>query len=135
MIGSKGEGDEQTALDELIDLILSPSPSIRDKDIDFELVYALHNFVATVVGQCNMSKGEALILLDDSNSYWWLVRNTRMGPSDGIGYVPADHVETPLWLDSTNTGIWRWITGRRTFRIPNPLAKLEDLVSSPSDTR
>ena len=44
------------------------------EDIDFEFVYALHTFVATVEGQANATKGDAMVLLDDSNSYWWLVR-------------------------------------------------------------
>lgn len=44
------------------------------EDIDFELVYALHTFTATVEGQANATKGDAMVLLDDSNSYWWLVR-------------------------------------------------------------
>lgn len=44
------------------------------EDIDFDFVYALHNFVATVEGQANAIKGDTMVLLDDSNSYWWLVR-------------------------------------------------------------
>ena len=44
------------------------------EDIDFEFVYALHTFVATVEGQANATKGDNMMLLDDSNSYWWLVR-------------------------------------------------------------
>ena len=44
------------------------------EDIDFEFVYALHTFVATVEGQANATKGDTMTLLDDSNSYWWLVR-------------------------------------------------------------
>lgn len=44
------------------------------EDIDFEFVYALHSFTATVEGQANATKGETMVLLDDSNSYWWLVR-------------------------------------------------------------
>lgn len=47
------------------------------EDIDFEMVYALHHFSATVEGQANASKGEHMVLLDDSNSYWWLVRIVR----------------------------------------------------------
>lgn len=43
-------------------------------DIDFDFVYALHTFVATVEGQANATKGDTMVLLDDSNSYWWLVR-------------------------------------------------------------
>ena len=44
------------------------------EDIDFDFVYALHTFVATVEGQANAGKGDTMVLLDDSNSYWWLVR-------------------------------------------------------------
>lgn len=49
------------------------------EDIDFEFVYALHTFVATVEGQANASKGDTMVLLDDSNSYWWLVRVVKDG--------------------------------------------------------
>lgn len=55
------------------------------EDIDFEFVYALHTFVATVEGQANATKGDTMVLLDDSNSYWWLVRvvkDTSIGTSD-----------------------------------------------------
>ena len=44
------------------------------EDISFEFVYALHTFVATVEGQANATKGDTMVLLDDSNSYWWLVK-------------------------------------------------------------
>lgn len=44
------------------------------EEIDFDFVYALHTFVATVEGQANATKGDNMVLLDDSNSYWWLVR-------------------------------------------------------------
>jgi hypothetical protein len=47
---------------------------LETEDIDFEFVYALHTFVATVEGQANATKGDTMVLLDDSNSYWWLVR-------------------------------------------------------------
>ncbi|KAJ3096733.1 hypothetical protein HK100_005502 [Physocladia obscura] len=52
--------------------------------IDYALVYALHSFVATLEGQVCVLKGDPLALLDDSNSYWWL-----------IGYIPAENIETP----------------------------------------
>jgi hypothetical protein len=78
------------------------------EDIDFEFVYALHTFVATVEGQANATKGDTMVLLDDSNSYWWLVRVVKdgsIGMHDSIqmvsslisiiGYLPAEHIETP----------------------------------------
>jgi len=49
------------------------------EDIDSEFVYALHTFVATVEGQANATKGDTMVLLDDSNSYWWLVRVVKDG--------------------------------------------------------
>jgi hypothetical protein len=49
------------------------------EDIDFEFVYALHTFVATVEGQANATKGDTMVLLDDSDSNWWLVRVVKDG--------------------------------------------------------
>lgn len=60
------------------------------EDIDFEFVYALHNFVATVDGQANAAKGDTMVLLDDSNSYWWLVRVVKdgsIGRFDGCDHL------------------------------------------------
>jgi len=50
--------------------------SIPDPNIDFSLVYALHTFVAT--------------LLDDSNSYWWLIKVLK---TSEVGYIPAENIE------------------------------------------
>src|SRR3954465_1588880 len=69
---------------------LSSSPSIPDEDIDFDLVYALHTFQATVEGQASVEKGDSLTLLDDSNSYWWLVKVLK---NDEVGYIPAENIE------------------------------------------
>lgn len=71
---------------------------LRDtEDIDFEFVYALHTFIATVEGQANATKGDTMVLLDDSNSYWWLVRVVK---DSSIGiiiacsfWMPVDHAE------------------------------------------
>jgi hypothetical protein len=83
---------------------------LKIEDIDFEFVYALHTFVATVEGQANATKGDTMVLLDDSNSYWWLVRVVKdssigmlvprrhLGLSANTvtpGYLPAEHIETP----------------------------------------
>jgi hypothetical protein len=66
-------------------------------------MYALHSFAATVEGQANATKGDMLVLLDDTNSYWWLVRivkdhsvgnefdDNQLMP----GYLPAETIETP----------------------------------------
>ncbi|KAK5122175.1 hypothetical protein LTR85_004421 [Meristemomyces frigidus] len=89
--------------DDADDAFLNPDPRFVDtgwggeclreaEDIDFEFVYALHTFVATVEGQANATKGDTMVLLDDSNSYWWLVRVVK---DSSIGYLPAEHIETP----------------------------------------
>ncbi|KAI9486927.1 MAG: hypothetical protein EXX96DRAFT_474547 [Benjaminiella poitrasii] len=64
---------------------------IPDENIDFDLVYALRTFVATTDGQTSVVKGDALVLLDDSNSYWWLVK-----ASSETGYIPAENIEMPF---------------------------------------
>ncbi|KAF4119753.1 SH3 [Geosmithia morbida] len=87
----EGDTDGDDLDDDMLDRI-SSSPSIEDEDIDFEFVYALHTFVATVEGQANATKGDTMVLLDDSNSYWWLVRVVK---DSSIGYLPAEHIETP----------------------------------------
>ncbi|KAL9934594.1 hypothetical protein V8E36_006369 [Tilletia maclaganii] len=83
-----GEFEEDMEEDEF-----SSSPSIPDENIDFDLVYALHNFIATVEGQATVHKGNSLTLLDDSNSYWWLVRVLK---TQEVGYIPAENIETPV---------------------------------------
>lgn len=70
----------------------SSSLSIPNESIDFDLVYSLHTFVATVDGQANVVKGDSLFLMDDSNSYWWLVRVLK---TQEVGYIPAENIETP----------------------------------------
>ena len=86
---------DQTDGDDSTDESMSSSPICEDIDIDFELTYALHTFVATVEGQINVSKGDILVLLDDSNPYWWLVRRKEHRSSADVGYLPAEFVEMP----------------------------------------
>ncbi|KAI8884715.1 hypothetical protein K501DRAFT_312534 [Backusella circina FSU 941] len=71
---------------------MSSSPSIPDENINFDLVYALHTFVATVEGQASVGKGDALILMEDTNIYWWLVEVLK---TREVGYIPAENIETP----------------------------------------
>ncbi|KAF7113594.1 hypothetical protein CNMCM5793_002950 [Aspergillus hiratsukae] len=110
--------------DDLLDKI-SSSPSIDDEDIDFEFVYALHNFVATVDGQANAAKGDTMVLLDDSNSYWWLVRIVKDG---SIGYLPAEHIETPTERlarlnKHRNVDLSATMLGDNSEKSKNPLKK------------
>ncbi|BCR86299.1 SH3 domain-containing protein [Aspergillus chevalieri] len=118
-----GEGDDLMD-DDMMDKI-SSSPSIDDEDIDFEFVYALHNFVATVEGQANAAKGDTMVLLDDSNTYWWLVRIVKDG---SIGYLPAEHIETPTERlarlnKHRNVDLSATMLGDNSEKSKNPLKK------------
>lgn len=84
---------EDRDLDYMDDDDGSSSLSIPNESIDFDLVYALHSFAATVEGQANVVKGDSLFLMDDSNSYWWLVRVLK---TQEVGYIPAENIETPF---------------------------------------
>lgn len=68
------------------------------EDIDFEFVYALHTFVATVEGQANATKGDTMVLLDDSNSYWWLVRVVK-DSSIGMSYSAETTVNAAAYSE------------------------------------
>lgn len=82
------------------------------EDIDFEFVYALHTFVATVEGQANATKGDTMVLLDDSNSYWWLVRVVK---DSSIGECLTDGpLPCPLLTDGSAR-----LSTRRTYRDSN----------------
>lgn len=59
------------------------------EDIDFDFVYALHTFVATVEGQANATKGDTMVLLDDTNSYWWLVRVVKDGSIGEVSLITS----------------------------------------------
>lgn len=88
---SDGEEREMDYMDEEDDA--SSSLSIPNESIDFDLVYSLHTFQATVEGQASVVKGDSLFLMDDSNSYWWLVRVLK---TQDVGYIPAENIETPF---------------------------------------
>lgn len=89
-----------TSLKDLLSFDINlPEPErlLEIEDIDFEFVYALHTFVATVEGQANATKGDTMVLLDDSNSYWWLVRIVK---DNSIGMVAVQMY--PFQLQETS---------------------------------
>jgi hypothetical protein len=57
-------------------------------------MYAVQRpFVAVEHGQVNVVKVDCLMLYDNSDSYWWLVRVLR---TQEVGYIPALVVEAPI---------------------------------------
>ena len=98
-------------------------PVTSEDEIDYSKVYALFTFVASMEGQISVLKGEPLDLLDDSNSYWFVLWRRGVCLDDNspicsclisvlldfcldrwavkcistteIGYIPAENIETP----------------------------------------
>ena len=101
--GRRPERDIEEVEEEDEDMIIedassmSSSPSIPDENINFDLVYALHTFVATVEGQASVVKGDALILMEDTNIYWWLVEVLK---TREVGYIPAENIEVCKFFSS-----------------------------------
>ncbi|KIJ58843.1 hypothetical protein HYDPIDRAFT_119091 [Hydnomerulius pinastri MD-312] len=71
----------------------SSSLSIPSESINFDSVYPFHSFAATVEGQPSIVKGDNLFLMDNTNSYWWLVRVLK---TQDVGYIPAENIEAPF---------------------------------------
>ncbi|KAB8360759.1 hypothetical protein FH972_024493 [Carpinus fangiana] len=66
-----------------------------------------------------------MVLLDDSNSYWWLVRVVK---DSSIGYLPAEHIETPTERlarlnKHRNIDLAQSMLGDNPERSKNPLKK------------
>lgn len=80
--------DEEEEID-----LASLSSSISNIDvgtIDYHAVYARHVFIAAVEGQISVMQDDKLVLLDDTNAYWWLVRIIK---TSDVGYIPAESIE------------------------------------------
>lgn len=92
--------DEMMEEDEEEDDEGSETISLTEDDIDFNLVYAFHTFVATQEGQASVVRNDSLMLLEDTNVYWWLVRVLKTGV---IGYIPAENIEVRILLSLTLT--------------------------------
>lgn len=60
------------------------------QELNSNIIFAMHTFVANLEGQVCVLKGDTLVLLDDTNSYWWLVRCLKTAE---VGYIPADNIE------------------------------------------
>lgn len=71
---------------------LSASPPILESEINFQYFHALKTFTATEEGQANVVKGDVLLLINDTNSYWWLVKLVK---DSSVGFLPAENIETP----------------------------------------
>uniref|UniRef100_A0A914E150 Tyrosine-protein kinase n=1 Tax=Acrobeloides nanus TaxID=290746 RepID=A0A914E150_9BILA len=76
---------------------------------------ALYPYESRVDGDISFNKGDAMLLLDDSNNDWWFVKH----PKNGVGYAPRNFIARSESLESEE-----WYTGK----IPRSMA--EKLVSA-----
>ena len=84
--------EDDSPTDMNMDMGMSPEDEIDINEvINMEWVYAMHTFVASLEGQVCVYHGDSCVLLDDTNSYWWLVKSVK---TNEIGYIPAENIET-----------------------------------------
>ena len=93
MIAEDSGPGENYCVDYADDDDSSSSLSVPNESMDFDLVYSLYSFSATVAGQASVIRDDSLFLMDDSNSYWWLVRVLR---TQEVGYLPVNNIENPF---------------------------------------
>ncbi|KAJ3266287.1 hypothetical protein HDU77_001776 [Chytriomyces hyalinus] len=107
--------------------------ALMDEPIDPLSMYAVNTFVASLDGQVSVIKGDALALLDDSNSYWWLVRCRK---TDEIGYIPAENIETPFErlarLNEKRNVILGCLTEEDAVAGPVPVSHSKRIVFAPT---
>lgn len=83
------EDEEQYFEDELGEDEYRPLPP--PKELDPEKLYALYAFNGPDNSHCQLEQDEDCVLLNDEDSYWWLVKRCR---DSRIGFAPAEILET-----------------------------------------
>lgn len=72
------------------DFLPSP-PSSPPRELDPSKLYALYDFNGPDSSHIELLKDDSVELLNDTDSYWWLVRRMRDGR---VGFAPAEILET-----------------------------------------
>lgn len=76
--------------DSYMDGILPSPPSSPPKELDPNKLYALFDFSGPDPSHLELSKNDSVILLNDTDSYWWLVKKD----DESVGFAPAEILET-----------------------------------------
>lgn len=82
------ESDEDSEADSDSDDYQPLSPP---KELDPEKLYALYAFNGPDPSHCQLRQDESCTLLNDQDSYWWLVKRSQ---DSKIGFAPAEILET-----------------------------------------
>ncbi|CDK28883.1 unnamed protein product [Kuraishia capsulata CBS 1993] len=87
---------EESALDSFLSSMGPSPPSSPPRNLDPGKLYALLNFSGPDAGHIELTKDDPVELLNDEDSYWWLVRklNSNESQDDVIGFAPAEILET-----------------------------------------
>ncbi|OUM55199.1 hypothetical protein BVG19_g4691 [[Candida] boidinii] len=74
------------------DSLLPSPPSSPPRDLDPGKLYALFDFSGPEDSHLELTKDDPVELLNDSDSYWWLVR--KLNGLNAVGFAPAEILET-----------------------------------------
>lgn len=96
------EDDDSNSFDSVEDLtddkltvyiegMLPSPPSSPPRELDPTKLYALYDFSGPDPSHLPLLKNDSVLLLNDSDSYWWLVRKVD---NNRIGFAPAEILET-----------------------------------------
>ncbi|CCD25953.2 protein phosphatase regulator BUD14 NDAI_0G01770 [Naumovozyma dairenensis CBS 421] len=86
---SADEDEENESDEEGMEEEYQPLPP--PQELDPEKLYALYAFKGPDSSHCQLEQDEACILLNDQDSYWWLIKRCNDGK---IGFAPAEILET-----------------------------------------
>ncbi|KAH3670450.1 hypothetical protein OGAPHI_000965 [Ogataea philodendri] len=83
--------DSEDDFNDYIDGMLPSPPSSPPRELDPNKLYALYDFSGPDPSHLELSKDDSVVLLNDSDSYWWLVRRNS---DKEVGFAPAEILET-----------------------------------------
>lgn len=90
-IKTKNLQEEETDEDDdFNDYVIEP-PLPPPKELHPGKLYALYEFSGNDPSHCELERDDAVFLLNDQDSYWWLVKKEFDGK---IGFAPAECLET-----------------------------------------
>lgn len=82
--------EEESDDDDFNDYVIDP-PLPPPKELHPGKLYALYEFSGNDPSHCELERDDAVFLLNDQDSYWWLVKKEFDGK---IGFAPAECLET-----------------------------------------
>ncbi|GMM27837.1 protein phosphatase regulator [Martiniozyma asiatica (nom. inval.)] len=85
------ENEDDDKLSDYIQGILPSPPSSPPKELDPSRLYAMFDFNGPDPSHLELLKNDPVSLLNDSDSYWWLVKRID---NNKVGFAPAEILET-----------------------------------------